>query len=64
MSLYKPVWYIVECDDKIIIRHNCNGGLNFICEDEISQKELESLKRAVEAGKRAKAMEIRNVLEI
>lgn len=64
MSLYNPYFQIQPRSDTSgsIIVHNCDGGVGFRCQEEVSEPVARLLELAIEEGKRRKAEEIKQCL--
>lgn len=44
------------------VRHNCNGAINFVAEDEIDDRTANLILMAIEEGKRRRSREIQDLL--
>jgi hypothetical protein len=66
MSLYKPYFRIYKDKSAIgdpQILHNCNGGLDFGCQDDVTEETLRLIEFALEEGKRMRSRELMLLLE-
>lgn len=64
MSLYPPYFLVGIKDQKRIVAHNCNGGLNFRASDEITEETEQLILLAIDEGMRRKAQEICRALGV
>lgn len=62
MSLYPPYFIIQTDEGKTRVRHNCNGGVQFNCWEELTDETVRLIEMAIEEGKRQKAKEIADAL--
>jgi len=62
MSLHKPYFAVVDTRGKHQVQHNCDGGINFMARDDLTEQEYRLILLALEEGKRMKAREITEAL--
>lgn len=61
MSLHKPVFYTRK-ETHTHVFHNCNGSLDFISSEMVTDREAYLIGLAIEEGKRQKALELAQAL--
>jgi len=62
MSLYKAYLKCDKFEGKWRVQHNCNGGLGFCAEEEVSEDTARLINLAIEEGKRCRSREITALL--